>query len=889
MDVDPKEKMSAGEVSSGVDFERTENLQKQYLTAKDFSPSDRKNILEEAKLTAKKCRCEGPREMVRCQILNCRDCGHSVCEKCAGDPPHEFDRQDRARTMSPRDFEYKWSAYFHRAITLRWAEQIDRKVTQLVTDAEIFEEYRAHVLQSLEGLFAFHSFHREHHWTIEWKAPHAQLGLVLEQPFRWVLRIDPNPKWAGNSITRKIFSRLFARKESEDLDFDRLGEGWQIFVPNNVQCELRFAPSDETHASWRNDLGLIKYREETVPSLLQVQPQNDPSLGQEDAHQFSELSGTYHLRPNCGTAASCLYQKINDGKTSADGMCLFLDPHPIGVPELDTFVFSTNPLRIGFGETREIVGFLSKEWRPWGSKNAIGKATLECMGYWVDLGVVETTVSAVITEVAIAGPNHFATLSCKDCTDPDVFTILKVSSNLPRPFELVGSYQGITRSVQGYLKVFAYALTQQTEAFDHANEWQSLDDPNDAEHCDECAPPLPALEWTGEKSKVSCLVNVIDASDFERRMRSRPPVVNFSYSFADGANPTLTVGARIISLAHRAKASLRAAHPELSWKMDFKALDVPNIHITRFRLKDNKDNAAAPPPTGMKLRLRDDQLRSLHWMTEQESGRGVEFQRQEIEEAFIPELRVKLSVKASSPVHVRGGILADKPSYGKTACVIALIHQERLARLADGQGPAGSAPKAGPSSAGRSKDGDAPTMMLSDLKLDKGKAKAVDNPSQQSSATRRSADSRAFKVKATLICVSNEVAKQWKEEFAKFLSIPSRQGLSIHTVAAANDFKNCSPRHVSAADVVIVSWQALGAGYEKMLADWSEESMPLSNSTRHYREWLARAVTKLNASVAEGLTEDRSNSKAKGKGKAKSDYRQDARSDASLPMESSRH
>src|SRR6202000_895106 len=122
---------------------------------------------------------------------------------------------------------------------------------------KIFGEYRAHVLQALEGLFMFHSFRRERQWIVEWKAPGARLELILEQPLRWGLRIDPDPKWAGNSIMRKIFSRLFARKESQDLDFDRLGEDWLIFVPKNIRCDLRFGPSDKTHSSWRNDLGLI--------------------------------------------------------------------------------------------------------------------------------------------------------------------------------------------------------------------------------------------------------------------------------------------------------------------------------------------------------------------------------------------------------------------------------------------------------------------------------------------------------------------------------------------------------------------------------------------------------------------------------------------------------
>jgi hypothetical protein len=731
-----------------------------------------------------------------------------------------------------------------------------------VIDQHAFVDYREHVMKALGGLFTFQSFHRERHWIVEWKSPYARLELVLEQPLRWVLRIDPDPKWPGNSVMRRTFARIFARKESDNLDFDRLGEGWQIFVPNAVKFTLKCAASDQKHPSWRNNLGLVKFQEENVYSQLQVKVQNDASLMPGDFDQFNKLSGTYQHRPNCGTAASCLYQNIDDGSKTGNKMCLFLDPHPIGVPELDTFVFSTNPLRIDFGETREIEGSLSEEWRPWGSKRSIESTTLESTGYWVDVGFLETTVAAVRTEVAIAGKNHFDMLSRADCKDQEVIAIFNVVPNFPSPFELVGSYQGITRSVRSYIKVFTYALTQQTDEFDHANEWQSFSDPHESEKCYECSPPLPAVEWTGEKGKNSCLMNVIDASDFERRMRSRPPVLNFSYSFADGSNPTLTVGVRIVSLAHRAKACLGATHAELSWKLDFKALDVPDIHTVAFKLKNNSDNEAAVPPAGMKVKLRDDQLRSLRWMKEQESGRGVEFLRQEIEEAFVPEMRVKLSVKASTPVYIRGGILADKPSYGKTACVIALIHDEHLAGVeADDEEYPDSAPNVASSEA--SSSGGAISG-----RLDKGKGKALDNPSPQSVVCDKTADTRAYKTNATLICVSSEVAEQWLSEFSKFLSPSSRDHIEICLIKTAQDLKRMPVHRIMQANVVIVTWQAIGAGYEKLLVEKSEEPMPWGNSTRHYREWLVRALAKLNAKAAQGQKAD---GKSKGKGRAARD------------------
>eukprot|EP00931_Biecheleriopsis_adriatica_P092385 TRINITY_DN66193_c0_g1_i1.p1 TRINITY_DN66193_c0_g1~~TRINITY_DN66193_c0_g1_i1.p1 ORF type:complete len:1171 (+),score=242.51 TRINITY_DN66193_c0_g1_i1:41-3514(+) len=83
----------------------------------------------------------------------------------------------------------------------------------------------------------------------------------------------------------------------------------------------------------------------------------------------------------------------------------------------------------------------------------------------------------------------------------------------------------------------------------------------------------------------------------------------------------------------------------------------------------------AQPPRFTEYPLRDEQLRSLQWMLQRENDPG-EFH---VDYRFFAErnkeskLKLRFQGKAKATYLVRGGVLADKMGYGKTANVIALM------------------------------------------------------------------------------------------------------------------------------------------------------------------------------------------------------------------------
>ena len=68
-----------------------------------------------------------------------------------------------------------------------------------------------------------------------------------------------------------------------------------------------------------------------------------------------------------------------------------------------------------------------------------------------------------------------------------------------------------------------------------------------------------------------------------------------------------------------------------------------------------------------------EQLRSLHWMLEQEKPDAPPFIEEEVSEAMLDPLGWRAEGCAQQPVHIRGGVLADEVGYGKTAITLGLI------------------------------------------------------------------------------------------------------------------------------------------------------------------------------------------------------------------------
>mmetsp|Transcript_6007 Transcript_6007/g.10792 ORF Transcript_6007/g.10792 Transcript_6007/m.10792 type:complete len:1231 (-) Transcript_6007:113-3805(-) len=189
---------------------------------------------------------------------------------------------------------------------------------------------------------------------------------------------------------------------------------------------------------------------------------------------------------------------------------------------------------------------------------------------------------------------------------------------------------------------------------------------------------------------------------------------------------------------------------------------------------NNGDPEGAQPPRFEEHSLRPEQLRSLEWMVQRERQPGS-FEVSYCAFQSNKHARARTDVRLQTSYQVRGGILADKIGYGKTATVIGLIDS---------------------------------TLGKEDPPI----------PSEEKHSF--------FPTKATLILVPSNLVGQWLREIGKFLvgkelalepgsrgwlkpPQTGRSGLKILVISNVVPLKPLSPSEIAEADIVICTYRLL--------------------------------------------------------------------------------
>lgn len=222
-------------------------------------------------------------------------------------------------------------------------------------------------------------------------------------------------------------------------------------------------------------------------------------------------------------------------------------------------------------------------------------------------------------------------------------------------------------------------LLERTRNVSHLDQWTTVTVPDDHSNCERCAPTPPVIEWGPDsKGKMVPAEDSAQAGRYEQALKHRPsPFVTHLKLDTQTSIGTLRLAINVPSLIHRALSRLprkdRPQSPILSWRLVTDYTPPTRLSLPSFQLTSNKKDPTHDQPPNFTVKLRPEQLRSLHWMLERESPDSAPFVEEEISEAILKPIGWRVEGKAQRPVKVSGGVLADEVGYGKTAITLGLI------------------------------------------------------------------------------------------------------------------------------------------------------------------------------------------------------------------------
>ncbi|KAF2108709.1 hypothetical protein BDV96DRAFT_504071 [Lophiotrema nucula] len=733
-------------------------------------------LLQDARCSSRLCTCEGSKHLSKASIHVCRSCRHTGCSECAGNPRHAYAETIlRDVRKSPIDFERKWRKQFPARIRLDKFPNMSASISKANINSERMRPFMKRVTEARlnAAIFTITNFRRQDNcWKVLYDSSEATMELLIKEELEWRVFVKCPVIVPGDSSLRAMLAHPIARGI---VSGSLLDPAWELWLPRSQSVSLTLTDSHQRVSSWRSRLGLPEYKAETIPMALEVRLDSNCAT----AHR---ISGLYLHQPNCGTAESSLYMKSGE-----EPVYLFLQVDPIGPAHRDQFVFSKDCRSLSYGETCTTLALLDPSWRPWKVEDLSRyyvNATVP--GKWIQTA---TTMASVMTPVISRVPVDHTEFQSSEADCSQAITLLDVK--LPDHADLSA------------FSNYSWAL-EQARIQPSFSDWNRHDLDCSKDFC-KCAPAPPRTLWyVDERGTVTAQEDRKGAAIFERIIKTRPPIVGIlPVNTLNTTRVQITVN--IASLLHRAKRRLDAFDKcRTAWRIITNHIAPAWEPFKKFQLQSNT-NEPYDGTLNLRSPLYDGQLRSLAWMRRQESG--VKLTVQEVEEEVHTEMGWRVEARAEADVLVRGGVLADLPSFGKTVTTIGLIQSEFESKTPH------------------------------DL-VEENSRCPCERPN-------------LIELAATLIICPPHIAKQWREELVEFLGSKLYKDYNVLLIENVSHLQRLTIKNFQQARVVVVSWNVLGhEQYITRLAQFSAMPVPASTKGRAFDTWLDYTIEALPERIA---------------------------------------
>ncbi|PLB48961.1 hypothetical protein P170DRAFT_464536 [Aspergillus steynii IBT 23096] len=766
---------------------------------------DTRAVLEAAARSARYCICE-KQSAVKDTIFECQLCEHTACDDCHGNPTHFYNRPKTIKRSIPSDFVRDLRKIIPNRLMMvgitaeSWG--ILKSDPSVKCPSAIWEDFLKAVMRTVGDELRFSDISRGKLWTVSYEGKHSVLHLVINPAsgLEWRLFAKPLESDPGLSVNREILSKPIARMA---VSSDSLLAGtWQVCAPLSSRLTLVFEPAGEKVPSYEAKCGL--QGEEIIAS--QVWTKVIVQGTDEDMSNLEvDVRGTYELLPECGTASASLHKRkaTEDNKPA---VYLFLDPTKLGEPKYDSFVFALEHGRDPSYARRLTIAEVAHTWRPSRQSEAHEESVHAYYRRWTNTEAISLQPYSSDASITLHNlePGHVVSIDHTGCESEHI-TLLSLSA----PVNTIGSTWNVGSwevsnplDSQAELRDLAWLLLRATtttgyEDWNQIVEKQAMNSNGEFSGCTTCTPPKPAMIWScNARGHIKACEDPRDAALYERQLKAKP-VPFLVFRRVDENNfGNLRITLNVQTLLHQAYDKLAGSSTiggaSFLWRLVPNAHDSRNLAFSEFQLRNNNADIPCGQPPNFKLKLRPEQLRSLHWMVMQESDDIEPFAEEEVEEALLPQLMWRAEAKVTALKTIRGGVLADDVGYGKTALILGLI---------DAQSRQGSAPRSTP--------GFIPTN-------------------------------------ATLILTPRNLFKQWRLEITKFL------GTRYKVLAFSNraELAKKTIREIRKADIVLVTWEVFGdQNYHRTMQMFTGMPRVPAPQGRNFLDWFSEAHQSLKEQV----------------------------------------